>query len=48
MNVSDLMSFDLNYYFEFIKNIATHTFLAFETKYTNQLQELWLSAFCKL
>ncbi len=37
MNVSDLMSFDLNYYFEFIKNIATHTFLAFETKYTNQL-----------
>jgi len=36
INVMDLMSFDLNYYFEFIKTIATHTFIVFETKYTSQ------------
>lgn len=37
VDISNFVSFDINYYLEFIKNIASNSFLVFETKYTTQL-----------
>lgn len=37
IDISNFVSFDLNYYLEFIKNIASNSFIVFETKYTSQL-----------
>lgn len=37
VDISNFVSFDINYYLEFIKNIASNSFIVFETKYTTQL-----------
>lgn len=37
IDISNFVSFDINYYLEFIKNIAANSFLVFETKYPTQL-----------
>ncbi|MGQ9855542.1 MAG: hypothetical protein ACUVQF_02290 [Fervidobacterium sp.] len=37
INFSEIISFDLNFYFEFVKSIAANSFLAFQTNNPSQL-----------
>ncbi|MEN3042457.1 MAG: hypothetical protein ABDH59_04040 [Fervidobacterium sp.] len=39
IDISNFVSFDINYYLEFMRNIAANSFIVFETKYPTQLSK---------